>query len=401
MDRDEFRGRLAEPHGCNSRCGYNRVDQHPNSEEGRPEAGVQNWHRDQLQDRIDRGAEGAAARVATTRRTQDADEAVRGRKSHGNRIDTAEEAVLRNSLRRARGVANGFPKSQSKKPLSNCDNNSPRESGWTCKRGWEKGSFLVEMTADLREKEKQEIDWWLRAREPGGETDASNVDTTLSKFASALLLRDQIRRYGTEFGSAKTILELGGGEGWASCLVKRLYPEARVILTDISPYAVETHDRWAPVFGAAPDEAFAAKSYEIPVPDGSVDLIFVHAAAHHFVAHQETFAEMQRVLSAGGTALYLVENTVSKLGYSVFLWSQQRQRSDCPEDLLVPSELRQLAQAAGLSYRRDFVLDAIMPQLAFHKAFKWTNYIAALRWVPGLRFLPLAICNFVFTKPGG
>jgi len=84
--------------------------------------------------------------------------------------------------------------------------------------------------------------------------------------------------------------------------------------------------------------------------------------------------------------------------YPLFKWTQQRQRSDCPEDLIQHTKLCVLAERAGFSSQMDFILDSILGQTNLLKALKWTNYMGALRFIPGLRRLPLSICTFVFRK---
>jgi SAM-dependent methyltransferase len=250
----------------------------------------------------------------------------------------------------------------------------------------------------LEEKEQLEIDWYLHATKPGGECDWSNVDSIINKFEYVVFFRGELRKYSHYFQNAASIMEIGGGVGWASCLVKRLYPSARVIFTDISPHAVAMSSPWEAILGAKPDQAFVAKCYEIPVPDRSLELVFANGAAHHFVAHEETFAELHRILTPGGVAIYFCENCVSSFLYPLFKWTQQRQRSDCPEDLIQHTKLCVLAERAGFSSQMDFILDSILGQTNLLKALKWTNYMGALRFIPGLRRLPLSICTFVFRK---
>lgn len=88
---------------------------------------------------------------------------------------------------------------------------------------------------------------------------------------------EKLKMFNSHFAGARDILELGGDQGWASCIVKRSYPGARLTLTDIS------------------EDARACRSYETPFPDASFDLIFAFSAAHHFVRHRRTLQEIRRL----------------------------------------------------------------------------------------------------------
>jgi SAM-dependent methyltransferase len=93
-----------------------------------------------------------------------------------------------------------------------------------------------------------------------------------------------------------TVLELGAGQGWSSCLYKRLFPQAHVIATDPSPYAIGSVGYCERIVGTAIDRHSACKSYATAEPDASVDLIFCFAAAHHFADHPGTLRELHRIL---------------------------------------------------------------------------------------------------------
>jgi len=59
-------------------------------------------------------------------------------------------------------------------------------------------------------------------------------------------------------GASQRIVEVGGGEGSASCLVKRLHPHVHVTLTDAVPAAVSGHGIRERVYGCTLDGVIAA-----------------------------------------------------------------------------------------------------------------------------------------------
>ena len=118
------------------------------------------------------------------------------------------------------------------------------------------------------------------------------------------------------FEAATTILELGAGQGWASCLTKVLLGgEHRFIVTDVSEEAVQSVAIWERAFDTRIDEARGSPSFDLGMPDESVDLVFCFQAAHHFGAHRRTLAEVSRVLRPGGACLYLHEPTTPSYLY--------------------------------------------------------------------------------------
>ena len=91
---------------------------------------------------------------------------------------------------------------------------------------------------ELEEKEQIEIDFWKNSTTENPESDSlSNI---LNKVADAQVFVDCLDRFKHIFADAETILELGAGQGWASCIVKLLFPEAHVIVTDISKWAIDS-----------------------------------------------------------------------------------------------------------------------------------------------------------------
>lgn len=205
---------------------------------------------------------------------------------------------------------------------------------------------------DLSRKEQIEIDFWRDSAAERPEVDS--IDVLIMKMGEAKTLLAKIRHYEAVFARSKTILELGAGQGWASCVVKRLFPEAKVIATDISEHAVASIGKWERVFQVEVDETLACRSYEIPVADGSLDLVFCFEAAHHFVKHRSTFAELARVLRPGGAVLYLHEPSCRPYIYKQAHKRVNRKRPSVPEDVLIFSRIRDLAEAAGFDVTLRF-----------------------------------------------
>ena len=166
---------------------------------------------------------------------------------------------------------------------------------------------------DLQEKERIEVEFWKNSSTEN--PDNFTTVNILNKLSEAKIFYKLFNKYKELFNSSETILELGGGQGWASCLIKREYENKTVILSDISEFAIKSLKYWEKLFSLKLDNSFACRSYEIPVPSASTDLVFCFAAAHHFVKHKESLEEIKRVLKPNGVGIYMYEPTCNKLLY--------------------------------------------------------------------------------------
>ena len=240
--------------------------------------------------------------------------------------------------------------------------------------------------------QEREIEYWRESEHESPESDS--IYNLLNKMSDVPVFMEVLERYRPFFARPGIrVLELGGGQGWSTCLVKRLFPSANVTLTDISPFAIESAHKWESVFQTKLDAAYACTSYSIREPDNSLDLIYCFAAAHHFRAHRRTLAEMQRVLRPGGSAIYLYEPSCPRAWYGIAYRRVNRIRPAVEEDVLVWRRLLAIAREVGLKASVDFHPSTLRrrPVAAL--------YYASLSVLPFLcRLLPCS-ANFVFTKP--
>ena len=244
---------------------------------------------------------------------------------------------------------------------------------------------------ELHAKEQLEIDAWRDS--PTEAPGVDSVENLVNKLTDAPVFLEAFERHRSRFESANHILELGAGQGWASCLVKkRLGPGKQVIASDLSPFAIESLGMWERVFDVRLDASFHCRSYEIPVEAGSVDLAFTFQAAHHFVAHRRTLSELYRVLAPGGCALYLHEPTCSRWIHPLAHRRVNQKGMPVPEDVLVHGELLDLARRAG------FIAGTVFDLSLAKRGPVELLYYSALRRVPGLKHVLPCTRDFVFEK---
>lgn len=243
----------------------------------------------------------------------------------------------------------------------------------------------------LAEKQQIEIDYW---RTPGDEAHRENtLRGRLDKARYAVVFLDCIERHRARIASSGRVLELGGGQGWASCLYRREFPDAEVIASDISPHALAALPDWARWFDVPTPGQHACRSYDIPEPDGSLDRIFCFEAAHHFIAHRRTLRELHRVLRPGGMAFYLHEPVTPRWLYPLAYRRVNRKRPEVPEDVLIVSRIRALAAEAGLDFEIDY--DPSTTGRGPYQAM----YFSLLAKMPVLCRLVPATAHLIFRRP--
>ncbi len=146
------------------------------------------------------------------------------------------------------------------------------------------------------------------------------------------------------------------------------------------------------------DRALACPSFDVPLEDESIDLVFTFQSAHHFGAHRRTLAEASRLLRPGGTAVYIHEPTSPEWIYSRAVARVNRKREglghQVVEDVLLPARLLEIGRELGFE-----VLVAYAPTLTLRGPTEFLYYLALRKLRPLQRWLPCT-ADVVFEKPG-
>jgi SAM-dependent methyltransferase len=250
--------------------------------------------------------------------------------------------------------------------------------------------MTMPIDARVRAQVTKEQEFW--SNDPFERPGVDTLENFVNKSQDAAVFFDIIRPYLREFTAAQRIAEIGGGQGWASCIVKRLNPAAQVTLTDAVGEAIAGRSIWERVLDCTLDGAHAAPAQALPFADASVDLLFCFAAAHHFVDHAAALRETQRVLAPGGRCLWLYEPTSPKWTHAAAEKRVNKKRPDVPEHVLVPAEIVSMAESCGLGASYLFCTSVA------HRGRFATLYYLALDTVPLLRRLLPCTAHFEFTK---
>lgn len=161
-----------------------------------------------------------------------------------------------------------------------------------------------------------------------------------------------------------TLLDIATGGGHVA---RVLGPHVgRVIASDLTPQMLDHAIPYLREQGLTNVESLVADAQDLPLEDGSVDIVTCRIAPHHFPAPAAFVAEVARVLRPGGRFL-LVDSTVPDGPVGEFFNAYEAVRD--------PSHVRSLTEAEWIDLleRNGFRIDAIEPFRKRHEFEEWTT----------------------------
>lgn len=203
-----------------------------------------------------------------------------------------------------------------------------------------------------KEKEQRENDFWTNDPEEG--PNVFGLYGVVNKMYEAKAFLEKLTKYKYYFSNADTIVELGAGQGWASCIVKHLFTDSTVYATDLCPDAIKSLPKWEKIFNVTIDKSYACKSNELPFENDSIDLTFCFQAAHHFSEQKSTIQEIHRILKPGGVCLYLREPSCRKYIYPLAYKRVNNNRPTVPEDVLIYKDIIKMGKQTGFHVNHAF-----------------------------------------------
>lgn len=256
--------------------------------------------------------------------------------------------------------------------------------------------FAVRVSRASPQAEAQiaaECAYWASTDWEGPRTET--LRNLLNKMQEAPVAHELFAHFAERFNrrAGGHVLEVGGGQGWASCLLKRLHPRLVVTLTDVAPEAVAGRTTWERVYATTIDHVAAAPAWDVPIPDSSVDVIFAFAAAHHFVDHAAVLSEHWRVLREGGVALWLYEPTSP----GIMRWLAERRANR--KGMAVPEHVLNADAILRVARRQGFMASSEYWPSTTHRSQSATMYYTLLQTIPILQRCLPCTCNFIFQKP--
>ena len=247
------------------------------------------------------------------------------------------------------------------------------------------------MKYSLQEKEKIEIDFWKNSATEN--PDHFTKENMLSKLIECKHFDYKVKKFIHHIAGKKDILEIGAGQGWASCYLKKYFlPQSHFTVSDISPYALDSVKYWEKLFDVQIDKRAQGKSYDLGFEDKSYDLIFSFAAVHHFVKQKETLEELKRLLKPDGIILYFYEPTSPRFWHPLVYWLVNKRHHSTPEDVLIPYDIKKAARSVGLEC--DIEYDAFQSNIRSIISGAYFKLLKLMPW--SNNFLPSS-ASFVFS----
>lgn len=131
-------------------------------------------------------------------------------------------------------------------------------------------------------------------------------------------INDLKRLSGEPLPQGGTLLDAGCGQGKSFRLLRDAFQPVRLIGLDADPHSLSLAQAEAESENI-PAELHNADCAQIPLPDGSVDILFCHQTFHHLVEQERALAEFWRVLKPGGLLLF-AESTKAYIDTWVIRW---------------------------------------------------------------------------------
>lgn len=241
-----------------------------------------------------------------------------------------------------------------------------------------------------KEREQKEKEFWIKSKLESPQVDS--IENIINKISDCEIFIDVLRKYSTYFEHNGSVLELGGGQGWASCVLKRIYPALKVTLTDISEHAIQSLHKWEHIFNVKIDNSYSCAAYDIKEADSSIDTIFCFAAAHHFTKVPLVMKEIWRVLKPNAHCFFFYEPTCNSFFYKFAYRRVNKKRPNVPEDVLIRKNIRNLAESNGFKIEIDFY-----PSLTKRGPIETLYYFTLRKFTLLQKALPCT-ANFHFQK---
>ena len=244
----------------------------------------------------------------------------------------------------------------------------------------------------VKEARLKEIDFWKESDQE--RPNVHSVETILEKSSNAkIFLKSLSEISNINLSEGSRVLEIGGGQGWASCVLKSLNPKINITTTDISDDAISSIQIWENIFKSEIDNKYACTADKTREKDEAIDFIFTFASAHHFITHRTALNEIYRILKVGGKCAYIFEPVTPAYLYSMAYKRVNRMRPEVPEDVLIISKLKSIALDNGLRLETIYT-----PYFSNRTGIIGTVYYCILYLMPFLQRLLPSTATLVFTK---
>lgn len=247
----------------------------------------------------------------------------------------------------------------------------------------------------LSDSDRKELKFWENDLGEGPGSDL--FDNVIYKSRVMLTFRRALKFL--NLSGDECVVELGSGQGWASVMLKREYPNCYVVASDVSPHALQMAEGYEKLIGASIDEKWASSASGLPFTDGQIDVVFCFAAFHHFIIgdrYAATLKEMLRILRPGGRIVLLFEPCSPRFLYGMATRRVNKNRAQVAaidEDVLQLTRLSEESTKLGATFEYEHFPD-YQDRLSIISSF----YYLVLNKMPLLQPLLPCTINVRITK---
>ena len=191
--------------------------------------------------------------------------------------------------------------------------------------------------------------WWLYGRRPRErvpsqegleDLEVARAFTRIAAMPQMRLLRLYVARRATQMVQCGKAADLGCGPGHLVVKLAQLAPELHVTGIDLSDEMLARAQEFAARCGVGARATFReGDAQQIPLPDGSLDLVVSTLSLHHWSDPIAVLDEIARVLRPGGSFLIFDLRRDMAMPFWLLLWFATR--------FVVPPALRRVNEPLG------------------------------------------------------
>jgi ubiquinone/menaquinone biosynthesis C-methylase UbiE/uncharacterized protein YbaR (Trm112 family) len=185
-----------------------------------------------------------------------------------------------------------------------------------------------------------------------------------------------------------TVLEIGSGMCYGSCIIKKQYPMSTIIASDISYSALEIGIEVCKMIRSNVDFFITCDCERLPFEDNFFDVVFGSSVIHHFTEPEKGMSEIYRVLKENGVYIGFKELASNKLFEAIFkkfgAAGHIEQKYGVIDAVYSFSKWRDILASGGFE---DFIID-------LERDYEYKLY----HWFPPLYYKMLSVIPIFFVR---
>ncbi len=183
----------------------------------------------------------------------------------------------------------------------------------------------------------------------------STIESSSSEIYKSLLFKidfikvfdEIINKYDIKFEGR--VLELGGGYGFLSAYIKKIFPDIAMLYSDVSKEAVTKSRQYEEFFNIKIDEKWITSGEDTPFAENSIDSIIFFASFHHTQNQNKVLLECYKILKPEGKVYLFLEPSCPY--YLKPIYDFHVRRTEITEKYFTIGEYMKMFKNAGLTFK--------------------------------------------------